>query len=222
MPPETSQTLDRGIRVVELLAMPEHSAGLTISELAGLLATGRPVVYRLVATLESHDLVTRRDGRVRLGLGLHRLAAAVVPSIREAALPALRVLADAAGATAHLTVAEGDEAVALVVVEPRWTDYHVAYREGARHPLDVGAGGRALLAGRAGRAGREPQVVASSGELQAGAFGLAVALPRSGGSGGSEPGVEASVGVVALHELSAEAIGPLVCRAAADLARALS
>lgn len=219
--PETSQTLDRGIRVLELLAMPEHSGGLTISALAGLLETGRPVVYRLVATLEAHGLVTRADGRVRLGLGLHRLAGSVVPTIREAALPALRTLADAAGATAHLTVVEGDEAVALVVVEPRFTDYHVAYREGARHALGVGAGGRALAdarvsAARGGERTAYDALVASEGELQPGAFGLAVAVPPAG-----EAGLEAAVGVVALHALDADEIGPLVCRAADDLARAL-
>lgn len=43
---------------------------------------------------------------------------------------------------------DGSEALAVAVVEPTWTDYHVAYRAGFRHPLDRGAAGRAILAAR--------------------------------------------------------------------------
>ena len=207
---ETSQTLDRGIRVLEALAEGGESAGLTVTELAATLGVGRPVVYRLVATLEGHHLVSRSaDGRVRLALGISRLASAVTPIVRSEARPVLRELADAVGATAHLTIAEGDEALALVVVEPSWTDFHVAYRSGARHRLDQGAAGRAILAGRAG----DPGPVATDGELQAGAHGLAVPLA----AGGTQGGVEASVGVVSLQPLDARAVGPRLERAARTL-----
>ncbi|NUO91914.1 MAG: helix-turn-helix domain-containing protein [Dermatophilaceae bacterium] len=209
---ESSQTLDRGIRVLEALAGETGSAGLTVTELAAALGVGRPVVYRLVATLEEHRLVSRAtDGRVRLGLGVSRLAAAVTPIVRAEARPVLRELADAVGATAHLTIAEGDEALALVVVEPSWTDFHVAYRSGARHRLDQGAAGRAILAGRAGRAGP----VATDGELQAGAHGLAV--PLGVGADGLPGGVEASVGVVSLEPLDARSVGPRLQHAATVL-----
>jgi DNA-binding IclR family transcriptional regulator len=171
------------------------------------------VVYRLVTTLEAHHLVARADdGRVRLALGISRLASAVTPIVRAEARPVLRELADAVGATAHLTIAEGDEALALVVVEPSWTDFHVAYRSGARHRLDQGAAGRAILAGRSGEAG----VVASDGELQAGAHGLAV--PHAASAPGAGPAtVEASVGVVALEPLDARTVGPRLHRAARAL-----
>ena len=209
---ETSQTLDRGIRVLEALAAGGDSSGLTVTELAASLGVGRPVVYRLVTTLEQHHLVSRSaDGRVRLALGISRLASAVTPIVRSEARPVLRELADAVGATAHLTIAEGDEALALVVVEPSWTDFHVAYRSGARHRLDQGAAGRAILAGRVGEAGP----VATDGELQTGAHGLAV--PLSVGPGGAPGGVEASVGVVSLQPLDARAVGPRLERAARSL-----
>lgn len=228
---ESSKTLDRGIRLLELLGRPGLTAGLTVTELAAELGVGRPVVYRLVATLEDHRLVARQaDGRVRLGIGVSRLAAAVTPVVRTEARPILRELADAAGATAHLTVAEGDEALALVVVEPSWTDFHVAYRSGARHRLDQGAAGRAILAGRQGRTG----LVATDGELQAGAHGLAVPILPASTSHGStgevaavgvdaagSPAVEASVGVVSLQRLDAALIGPRLERAAKALAAVL-
>ncbi|WP_333769273.1 IclR family transcriptional regulator [Streptomyces sp. IBSBF 2435] len=147
MTAETSQTLDRGLRVLKLLADTDH--GLTVTELAAKLGVNRTVVYRLLATLEQHSLV-RRDlgGRARVGLGVLGLAHQVHPLLREAALPALRSLAEDIGATAHLTLVDGSEALAVAVVEPTWTDYHVAYRTGFRHPLDRGAAGRAILAGR--------------------------------------------------------------------------
>ena len=38
--------------------------------------------------------------------------------------------------------------VGIAVVEPSWTDYHVAYRVGSRHPLSTGAAGKAILMGQ--------------------------------------------------------------------------
>jgi DNA-binding IclR family transcriptional regulator len=207
---ETSQTLDRGLAVLEQLV--GSSSGLTITELAGRLDVSRPVVYRLVATLQTHGYVRRAsDGRLRLGFRVLELAAGVQPLLRDAALPVLRRLAEDLGATAHLTVAEGGEAVAVAVVEPSWTDFHVAYRVGSRHPLDRGAAGRAILAIRSAML---PPYVVSEGELQPGAHG--VAAPVLGVSA-----VDASVGVVALTDLDPGRVGPRVVEAAEELAHRL-
>jgi DNA-binding IclR family transcriptional regulator len=209
MAAETSQTLDRGLRILDMLAAAP--GGMTVAEVAAELGVGRTVAYRLVATLEQHHLV-RRDGqgRTRLGTGALRLAGQVVPLLREAAMPILRELAEDVGATAHLTLADGADALAVAVVEPSWTDFHVAYRVGSRHPLDRGAAGRALLLARSGGTG----FVASQGELQPGASGVAAAL-------GGVPGVQASVGVVALAQLDADVVGPRVEQAARAIAAAL-
>ncbi len=215
MPAETSQTLDRGLHVLSAIA--ERSRGASVSELAAALGVNRTVVYRLVATLEQHALARRdRDGLVHLGLGVLALARRVNPMLRDAALPALRALAEECGATAHLTVADGDEALAIAVVEPSWTDYHVGYRVGARHPLERGAAGKAILLGRAAaeKERRTPGVVTTSGELQAGAYG--VAAPVIG-----VPGVEASVGVVALGGLDTDGVGPKVAATAREVAQRL-
>jgi len=210
VPREISQTLDRGLSVLERLAA--EPSGLTVNELAAALGVGRTVVYRLLATLEDHRLVRRdHDGRARLGVAALGLARAVQPLLRSASLPALRELADTVGATAHLTVADGPEALAIAVVEPSWTDFHVAYRTGSRHPLDRAAAGRAILRGRAG----DPGLVTSSGELQPGAYGIAAPVV-------GVPGLEASVGVVALAPLDVMAVGARVARAAAMVAEALA
>ncbi|WP_299527923.1 IclR family transcriptional regulator [uncultured Streptomyces sp.] len=215
MTAETSQTLDRGLRVLKLLADTDH--GLTVTELSNKLGVNRTVVYRLLATLEQHTLV-RRDlgGRARVGLGVLRLGRQVHPLVREAALPALRSLAEDIGATAHLTLVDGTDALAVAVVEPTWTDYHVAYRAGFRHPLDQGAAGRAILSARRQNAvdTDAPGFTLTKGELEAGASGAAA--PLIGVSG-----VEGSVGVVMLADVIPERVGPRVLDAAREVADAL-
>lgn len=207
---ETAQTLDRGLRLLQLVA--DAPGGVTVTEAASRLGVGRAVVYRLVGTLVEHGLV-RRDaaGRLRLGVAVLHLARRAQPLLAGTAVPALRALAESVGATAHLTIAEGAEGIAVAVVEPSWTALHVAYRTGSRHPLARGAAGRAILAGRRGDTGP----VTSSGELQPGAHG--VAAPVCG-----IPGLEASVGVVSLAALDLASVGPQVSAAAQTLAAALS
>jgi DNA-binding IclR family transcriptional regulator len=206
-----SLTLDRGLRLLDLLARPEHAGGVTVTALAAGLGMSRTAAYRLLGTLEAHGYVGRLpDGRVRLGYAVTRLAAAVAPLVRAAATPVLRRLADDVGATAHLTLVDGDAALAVVVVEPTWTDVHVAYRTGTRHALERGAAGRAIRHGRNGGEGW----VSSRSELQPGAYGIAAPLPTGD--------VEGSVGVVALTELDENRVGPAVVAAAAEVGDALS
>lgn len=209
--PEISQTLDRGLRVLEQLA--EVPGGLTVTELASRLGFNRTIVYRLLTTLELHGL-TRRDAsaRARLSIGVLRLARQVQLLLRDAAAVPLRRLAEDVGATAHLTVVDGTEAVAVAVAEPTWTDYHVAYRVGSRHALERGAAGRVILDYRRDRAGAG--YLLTDGELQPGAFGLAAPMMNV-------PEVEASVGVISFGGLDPGRTGPRVIRAATEVAEAL-
>lgn len=209
MASETSQTLDRGLRVLKVLsASPE---GLTVTELSHRLEVNRTVVYRLISTLEQHGLV-RRDARSRLfvGLGVLHLASGVQPLLRDLAMPVLRRLAESLGSTAHLTVADGDEALALAVVEPTWTDFHVSYRVGARHPLTQGAAGKAI-----GLLEGDDAYAVTSGELQTGARGLAA--PVRG-----VDGLRASVGIVTLDgSIDEDVVAPQVIAAAGEVGERL-
>ncbi|MFB9433820.1 helix-turn-helix domain-containing protein [Streptoalloteichus tenebrarius] len=209
---ESSLTLERGLALLQAVADADTEAP-SISDLAAAIGASRAAVYRLLGPLQARGLVRREGSKVRLGLGVLRLAARVVPQLRFAALPVLRDLAERVGATAHLTVAEGGEAQAVAVVEPSWTTFHVAYRVGTRHPVSRGAAGRAIdLPG--GEGGGPHAWVVTHGELQAGAFG--VASPVRG-----VPGLRASVGVVAMEQLDVDEVGPHVVAAAAAVAAAL-
>jgi hypothetical protein len=214
MAAETSQTLDRGLRVLEVLA--DAPDGLSVTELAAALSVSRTVVYRLVVTLEQHALLRRgSDGRARLGMGVLSLARQVQPVLRDAAMPALRRLADSTGATAYLSVVDGSDVLTIAVVEPSRSDLHVAHRVGARMPLERSAGGRAVLAAR-GSGGRatEPGWVTAVGDAQPGAVG--VAAPVLGVAG-----IEASVGIFLIGEAQLDDAGLKVVRVATEIGRAL-
>ena len=71
-PAPHSQTLSRGIRVLEILA--DAREPLSIDELAQRLGVHRSVAYRLLRTLEHHRLTVRdARGRIILGARLARI-----------------------------------------------------------------------------------------------------------------------------------------------------
>lgn len=139
-----SQTLSRGIRILEMLA--DAHEPLTIDEVAGRLEVHRSIAYRLLRTLEDHRLVGRDPaGRVLLGARMAALAAGVAPDLQAAALPELTAVANDLGMTCFLTVLDGDECVTLTSVEPRHAMASVAQRPGRRHPVTAGAPGKVIL-----------------------------------------------------------------------------
>ncbi|MDX2376924.1 helix-turn-helix domain-containing protein [Microbacterium sp. LRZ72] len=142
--PPASQTLSRGIRILELLA--DARGSLTIDQVAQRLTVHRSVAYRLLRTLEDHGLVTRDDaGRVELGARMAALAAGVAHDLQAEAIPELTAAANDLGMTCFLVVLDRDECVTLVSVEPRHALASVAQRPGTRHPVSVGAPGKAIL-----------------------------------------------------------------------------
>ncbi|MEU6091754.1 helix-turn-helix domain-containing protein [Streptomyces sp. NPDC047085] len=214
MPAESSQTLDRGLHVLKFLIDSED--GLPVAELADRLGVARSVVYRLLATLEQHALVRCRKGRARLTLGVLRLTRHSHQQLRRAALPVLRSLADDLGATAHLTLFDGSEALVVEAVEPRWTDVHITCRPGLRHPLDDSAAGRAIRStlGLPEGTRTDPPYALTTGEEQPGICGAAAGLVGL-------PEVAGCVGVVMLPGRIPDGAGPRVVQAAAAVTDAL-
>ncbi|MDR2320907.1 MAG: helix-turn-helix domain-containing protein [Microbacterium sp.] len=140
-----SQTLSRGIRILEVLA--DARAPLSIDEIAAELGVHRSIAYRLLRTLEDHGLVSRdASGLVALGARMAALAAGVANDLQAEALPELTAVANELGMTCFLAVLDGEECITLVSVEPRHAVASVAQRPGARHSVTVGAPGKAILA----------------------------------------------------------------------------
>ncbi len=219
---ETSQTLDRGLTVLSLLA--RSSDGLTVAELADELSTARAVVYRLLRTLEAHNLVSRIGARYVLGFGIAELAGRLRPRLQATVLPLLRRLSEVTSSTALLSIADGDQALILMAEEPPYTTFHLALREGARHPLTVGADGIAILAGRPAsdsdteevRTARRLGYAVTIGALQEGNVGIAAPVRLSDWA-------TASIGVVQLGvRVSNELIPAAVMEAAAEAGARLS
>ncbi|UIP60083.1 IclR family transcriptional regulator [Agromyces marinus] len=140
-----SQTLSRGIRVLEVLADADRN--LSIDEVAAGLGVHRSVAYRLVRTLEEHGLVARdAAGRLLLGTGLAALASGVSRDLQQIALPELSAVADDLGMTCLVAVlVDSDEAVTLISAAPRQSTAVVSYRPGHRHPITRGGPGKAIL-----------------------------------------------------------------------------
>ncbi|RBO73866.1 IclR family transcriptional regulator C-terminal domain-containing protein, partial [Microbacterium sp. H6] len=72
-------------------------------------------------------------------------AAGVAHDLQAEALPELTAIANELGMTCFLGVLDGEECITLASVEPRHAVASVAQRPGARHPVTVGAPGKAIL-----------------------------------------------------------------------------
>jgi DNA-binding IclR family transcriptional regulator len=218
-----SQTLDRGLRILEHLA----AAGTPqpVMEIASALDLHRSITYRLLRTLEDHQLVERDAvGHYWLGLGLAALARGVRSGLQAAALPRLDALVAELGMTAFLVVRAGDEAVTVASVEPHDSAAHVVYRPGTRHPVGRGAPGLALLMpeppGRDDRPelreARQAGWASSRGEVVPGL--RSIAAPVLGPDGGAR----AAVAVVYVDDtVDVERVGAAVSAAAGKVAAAL-
>ena len=188
-PAPQSQTLDRGLRILAHLA--EVGSAQPVMDIAAAVGLHRSIAYRLLRTLEDHQLVERdAGGRYGLGLGLAALARGVRTDLQTAALPQLNALVAAWDMTAFLVVRAGDEAVTVTSIEPQTSSAHVAYRPGIRHPVDRGAPGLALLIPEPARPDDRPELTearalgwaSSHGEVIAGF--RSVAAPVLGPDGG--------------------------------------
>lgn len=138
-----SQTLSRGIRVLEIVA--DSPVSLTIAEIAAELDVHRSIAYRILRTLEDHRLLSRDDaGRIRPASGLAVLARSVQRDLQTAAMPELTKLANELSMTAFIAVWEHDMCTTLQSIEPLHSHRAIVHRPGSVHGMDVGAPGIAI------------------------------------------------------------------------------
>src|SRR5580693_5300900 len=108
----------------------------------------RPTAHRLLVALEVHGLVARDDsGAFRLGPRLTELAFRADPALDLAALagPVLARLHEATGESVQLYVRSGDQRL-CIAARDAGTGLRDSVPVGALLPLDVGSGGKVLLA----------------------------------------------------------------------------
>lgn len=140
------QSVDRALQILQLLARLGE-AGVT--ELAAELDVHKSTAFRLVSTLEEHELVeqTSDRGKYRLGLGVMRLAAATTArlDVVQEARPVARRLASTTGETVNIAVLADrsalyvDQAIGSSTLQPHnWVGQHI--------PLHATSNGKVLLA----------------------------------------------------------------------------
>jgi DNA-binding IclR family transcriptional regulator len=142
-----SRTLARGLAVLQ--ALGAAADGATVAELAGVTRLDRAVLYRLLDTLTEAGFVVRDPDtrRFHLGVALVELGARASRSleVRRLAAPAMRSLMDRASESVSLAVRDRSDTVVVDRLEPPGLFVRIGYHVGFRHPLHVGAHGRALL-----------------------------------------------------------------------------
>src|SRR5580765_4174180 len=140
------QSVDRALTILSLLA---ERGEMGVTEISQGLGVHKSTAFRLVATLERHDVVTQTEdrGKYRLGVGVLRLAGAtrVRLDLVQESRPVTTELAAEVGETVNIAVLSGHEALYLdQVAGPSALQLHMW--AGQRIPLHATSNGKVLLA----------------------------------------------------------------------------
>lgn len=141
-PPRISQTLDRGLQILEAVA--RSGDPLSVAHVARLVGLDRTVAHRLVSTLAARGFLHREDSGYRLGPSCLALASAI-SDLRTVARPYVEALARATGETVHVVVLSGREVVFIDGVESTQA-LRVTTRTGRLLPAHATSVGKAWLA----------------------------------------------------------------------------
>jgi DNA-binding IclR family transcriptional regulator len=145
----TIPAIDRMMQVLEAL---EHNNGTsrTIRELADLLNLPRTAVYRILNTLQRHDMVYRdKAGAYSLGRRLLALASHVASrandfDIAAFSQPFLERLSSDLGEGVKLSVID-DEGIIVVAAAQGRREYALTVKPGQRMPIHASAASKLLL-----------------------------------------------------------------------------
>lgn len=145
--PATIRSVDRAVQVLELLA---QEPALGVSDVARHLDVHRSTAFRLLVTLEAHNLVEQEvhRGLYRLGLGVLRLSGTVttrIDLVRDAQVVCEQMAAEL---TETANVAVLDDRAAVNVTQATSTQLIAVLRQyvGQRTPLHATSTGKVLLA----------------------------------------------------------------------------
>lgn len=145
----TLSTLEKGLRILELLASDEAAGGLTLTELSRRLGMHRTTLFRFLTTLRDRGYVERDHAgdRYLLGMRVLHLSAGLLSrlDIRHVARPVLLSLRDETQELVHLAVLDGPD---VITVERVAGTHAVSLQTdiGERRPAYCTASGKAMLA----------------------------------------------------------------------------
>ena len=150
--PKPEEARDSGLvqviaRAASILwVLREHPEGLSLSQLAKETHLARSTVHRIISTLEVERFVTwvGPNGRVRLGLGLATLGAAVSTDLRRELRPYLESLSLDVDETVDLAVLDRDRVLFIDQVTSLQRLQAVS-GIGLTFPLHCTANGKAML-----------------------------------------------------------------------------
>ena len=138
-------------RLMDVLGELEHHDGLTIRALTATLKLPRTTIYRILNTLQPHDMVWRDEaGAYHLGRRLLTLASHVASRASDIDLaaigqPFLDRLASELGEGIKLSVIDRDGILVLAAAQGR-REYALTVAPGQRLPIHAGAASKLLLA----------------------------------------------------------------------------
>jgi DNA-binding IclR family transcriptional regulator len=141
------QSVDRALTILNVLARLGQAG---VSDIAAELGVHKSTAFRLLNTLESHDIVeqTQDRGKYRLGMGLLRLAGASTArlDVVQEARPVCRRLAADCGETVNIAVLADHTALYVDQLtgssglpSHNWVGQHI--------PLHATSNGKVLLGG---------------------------------------------------------------------------
>jgi len=140
------QAIDRAMGLLRRLS---ESPGMTLSELAAAAGESAATVYRVLVTLQEHDIVETEDpGQLwHVGGGAFRIGSAFLRRtkvVERARQPMDRLMRDT-GETANLGIENRDEVMFLAQVETHEA-IRAFFAPGTKSPMHVSGIGKALLA----------------------------------------------------------------------------
>jgi DNA-binding IclR family transcriptional regulator len=145
----TIPVIDRMMEVLN--AIEQRAAGLNIRDLTAELGLPRTTVYRIVNTLQHHEMLRRDEaGMYHLGRRLLTFASHVASRASELDLvaicqPHLDRLASELGEGVKLSVIDNDGILVLAAAQGR-REYALTVAPGQRMPIHAGAASKLLLA----------------------------------------------------------------------------
>jgi len=139
------------LRAIDILALLEENAALSVTEISNQLVLPRSTTYKYLAVLRACRFVDYDQSleKFKLGMKLFEFGNAIQSrfAIDRIAHPYMEELSNQLGETVGLTVLDGNDGVYVEKVEPESNrPMVILLRKGIRFPLHAGAASKILLA----------------------------------------------------------------------------